>query len=54
MQEQPDPREDVYKQLYLACHDYHFGKITFLEMLQRWQDILQLPPQQDQAQQEKS
>jgi hypothetical protein len=33
MQEQADPREDTYKQLYLACHDYHFGKITFLEML---------------------
>lgn len=54
MQEQSDPREDMYKQLYLACHDYHLGKITFLELLRRWQEILQVPLQQDEAQQEKS
>jgi hypothetical protein len=55
MDEQTDTREDTYRQLYLACYDYHFGKITFLEMLRRWQEILQLPqPSQDQAQQEKS
>ena len=53
MQEQSDPREDMYKQLYLARNDYHLGKITFLELLRRWQEILQVPPQQDQAQQDK-
>ena len=54
MDEQADPREVIYKQLYLACHDYRFGKVTFLELLRRWQEILQLPQPQDQAQQEKS
>jgi len=51
-----DNREDMYKQLYLALNDYHFGRIKFLELLDTWKEILHLPSsdQQPHAQQEKS
>jgi len=45
MDEQTTVQPDitVYKQLYLKLHDYHFGRITFLELLDKWKEVLQLP-----------
>ena len=39
-----DNREDVHKQLYLALNEYHFGRITFLELLDKWEEILHISP----------
>lgn len=47
----------VYEQLYRCLYDYHFGRIKFLELLEKWEEILQLPsspPRQHYPQQENS
>ena len=60
MSEQPaalkEPDMSVYEQLYSHLYDYHFGRITFLELLEKWKEILHLPTtaQQLHAQQENS
>ncbi len=36
--------EEVFKQLYLALYEYRVGRIRFLELLDRWKEILHLPP----------
>ena len=33
----------VYEQMYKYLYDYHFGRITFLELLKKWKEVLQLP-----------
>jgi len=39
--EQPEPF--VYEQMYQYLYDYHFGRITFLELLEKWKAVLDLP-----------
>ena len=45
--EQPEaqnvPEMSVYEQLYRCLYDYHFGRIKFLELLDKWEEILHLP-----------
>jgi hypothetical protein len=36
-------RPSIYEQLYTYLYDYHFGRITFLELLDKWKEVLQLP-----------
>ena len=47
MNEQPEalkvPDVTVYEQLYSHLYDYHFGRITFLELLDKWKEALNLP-----------
>ena len=47
MNEQPEalkvPNVTVYEQLYSHLYDYHFGSITFLELLDKWKEALNLP-----------
>ena len=52
--QQPEP--SIYEQLYRYLYDYHFGRIKFLELLDKWKEVLHLPAsaQQHQAQHEKS
>ena len=33
----------IYEQLNSHLYNYHFGRITFLELLDKWKEILQLP-----------
>ncbi len=33
----------VYEQLYRHLNDYHFDRITFLVLLERWKEVLHLP-----------
>ena len=33
----------VYEQLCRCLYDYHFGRIKFLELLDKWEEILHLP-----------
>jgi hypothetical protein len=33
----------MYEQLYRHLTDYHFGRITFLVLLERWKEVLHLP-----------
>jgi hypothetical protein len=35
--------DEVYRQLYLKLNDYHFSRISFLELLDTWKEILNLP-----------
>jgi hypothetical protein len=38
--QQPEPA--IYEQMYRYLYDYHFGRITFLELLDKWKEILHL------------
>jgi hypothetical protein len=40
--EQP-PKPSVYEQMHRYLYDYRFGKITFLKLLDKWKEVLQLP-----------
>lgn len=33
----------IYEQMHRYLYDYHFGRITFLELLDKWKEVLQLP-----------
>jgi hypothetical protein len=33
----------IYEQMYKYLYDYHFGRITFLELLDKWREVLGLP-----------
>lgn len=33
----------VYEQMWRSMYDYRFGRITFLELLERWREVLNLP-----------
>ena len=33
----------IYEQMYHYLYDYRFGRITFLELLDKWKEVLQLP-----------
>jgi hypothetical protein len=33
----------IYEQMYRYLYDYRFGRITFLELLEKWKEVLQLP-----------
>lgn len=51
------PETTVYEQLYRHLYDYHFGRIKFLELLDKWKEILHLLPSDEppcHMQQEKS
>ena len=40
----PDLTEPtIYEQLYRYLYDYHFGRITFLALLDKWKEVLHLP-----------
>ncbi len=33
----------IYEQMHRYLYDYHFGHITFLELLDKWREVLRLP-----------
>jgi hypothetical protein len=33
----------IYEQMHRYLYDYHFGRITFLELLDKWKEVLNLP-----------
>jgi hypothetical protein len=33
----------IYEQMHRYLYDYHFGRITFLELLDKWKEVLGLP-----------
>ena len=33
----------IYEQMHRYLYDYHFGRITFLELLDKWREVLGLP-----------
>ena len=33
----------IYEQMHRYLYDYHFGRITFLELLDKWREVLRLP-----------
>jgi hypothetical protein len=37
------PNVTVYEQLYSHLCDYHFGRMTFLELLEKWKEALNSP-----------
>ena len=43
--EQPT-EPSIYEQLNSYLYDYHFGRITFLELLSKWKEILNLQSSQ--------
>ena len=45
--DQPEPT--IYEQLYRQLHAYHFGAIGFLELLNRFEQILRIKPPSDQT-----
>jgi hypothetical protein len=46
----PVSEPSIYEQLYRYLYDYHFARITFLELLDKWKAVLSL----HQTQQENS
>lgn len=40
------PEPSIYEQMNQYLFDYRFGKITFLELLDKWKAVLQLPHEQ--------
>lgn len=46
--EQPDdtllPPDELFTQLYCQLHECRCGRITFLQLLERWKKILRIPP----------
>jgi hypothetical protein len=39
----------IYEQLYRQLYAYHFGAIGFLELLDRFEEILAITPSDDQS-----
>lgn len=38
----------IYEQMYNYLYDYRFGRMTFLELLDKWREVLNLShPQQE-------
>ena len=33
----------VYEQMWRYMYDYRFGRITFIELLDKWREVLNLP-----------
>ena len=33
----------VYEQMWRSMYDYRFGRISFLELLDKWREVLDLP-----------
>jgi hypothetical protein len=33
----------IYEQMWRYMYDYRFGRITFLELLDKWREVLDLP-----------
>lgn len=33
----------VYEQMWRSMYDYRYGRITFLELLDKWREVLNLP-----------
>jgi hypothetical protein len=50
MTTQPDapPEPSIYEQLYRYLYDYRFGRITFLELLEKWKEVLNLTTEDNQ------
>jgi hypothetical protein len=40
--EELQPWETLSEQLYFALNEYRFGRIDFLELLKRWEEILHI------------
>ncbi len=38
----------IYEQMHRYLYDYHFGRITFLELLDKWREVLRLPTRDNQ------
>ena len=45
--QQPEPTK--HEQLYNILHAYHFGTISFLELLDRFEEVLDITPSEDQT-----
>ena len=43
------PEMSVYEQLCKYLYDYRFGRITFLELLDKWREVLSLPTNREQT-----
>jgi hypothetical protein len=39
----PALESSIYEQMCQYLYDYHFGRITFLELLEKWKEVLGLP-----------
>ena len=39
----PVSEPSIYEQMHRYLYDYRFGRITFLELLDKWKEVLQLP-----------
>lgn len=40
----PLTETSIYERMYHYLYDYRFGRITFLELLEKWEEVLNLPP----------
>jgi hypothetical protein len=40
----PISETTVYERMCHYLYDYRFGRITFLELLEKWKEVLNLPP----------
>lgn len=40
---EPLPSDKIFDELYQALHEYRCGRIVFLELLEIWKAILNLP-----------
>ena len=37
------PEPSIYEQMWRYMYDYRFGRISFLELLDKWREVLHLP-----------
>jgi hypothetical protein len=44
------PTPDIFERMYLLLLEYHFSKISFLEMLAKWEEVLGIRPPQTKSQ----
>lgn len=41
--ENPSQEPEPFEQMYRTLYDYYFRKISFLDLLQKWEELLDLP-----------
>jgi hypothetical protein len=42
------PEPSIYEQICAYLYDYRFGRITFLELLDKWKEVLKIPTKSNQ------
>ncbi len=45
--EPPLTEPSFYEQMHRYLYEYRFGRMTFLELLDKWKEVLQLPTGDD-------